>query len=631
MHRPPDSASRVLRENRSRYGDLVDVVRRYAGEGDPERVLRAATLAANYAWRSPVGILADPALERLVVGSVRGPGRTEVDGSRDSGRVLHVLTEAYELGGHTRLAWRWIARDRRRSDVVLTNQHTEGVPPALRAVVAESGGSVHDLRSTSGDFVTRARALRILMDQADLVVQHVHPYDAVALAAANLPGPRPPVIYENHAEHTYWLGLGSADLVSDYHAFSQQVSRGLRGVRPDRLGLLPIPLEEVAGPTPRDEVRKRMNLRPDTVVGVTVASAHKISPMWGRGMSKLLDRALTWCPQLTVVLVGTPDAGEWARLAARYRGRVFPLGPVPDAEPFYAAADIYLDSYPSRSGTSVLEAALHGLPVLNLADLDASHGYAQLYQADSPGMTTNPRATGQEQYVTMLKALVNDPQLRAERGATVRSAVQQAHTGGAWVRSMEALYAKARTVPVSDLDEFGDGVVDTAYGSMLLGYMGAAQASPDVATAIGVLGEQLETRLQADVFAISNRERGPSLSVRISAGWEADHAWTSRLLALAGAHPRLAVSLPFAAGDDAQGSRTTAVLEALLAGLGSTLADCGDISVDSTAPRSTGPSVSGELPLVAEALDWLEVLASSPSWEPLTRSALEGEPVSLRT
>ncbi len=94
-HRPQEHAPRILAQNRRHYERLVDMARHYAGLGDVERVLRGAMFAANYAWLAPVGLLSDLRLERLVVHAVRGAGVATVDGDRRSGRILHVLSEAY--------------------------------------------------------------------------------------------------------------------------------------------------------------------------------------------------------------------------------------------------------------------------------------------------------------------------------------------------------------------------------------------------------------------------------------------------------------------------------------------------------------------------------------------------------
>jgi hypothetical protein len=603
----------VVAENRRRYGRLVELVEHYAATGDVEGVLRTATVAAYYAWQAPTGLLSDPTLERLVVSAARGGGRATVDGARSTGRVLHVLSEAYDVGGHTRLAWRWMSRDHRRSDVALTNQ-SHPVPEALTTSVTASGGRVDDLRSAHTTLLGRATALRALIDQADLVVLHVHPYDAVALAAVNLPGMRPPVVLEDHSDHSFWLGAGAADVISSFRPFGQRLARELRGWSPERSALLPLPVDAVTSDAPRSEIRQTLGLSPDTVVGVTVAAENKMSPLLGRGMDHLLDRALTWCPELVVLLVGAPPTGAWARLAKRYPGRLRALGHVPDPAPYYAAADIYLESYPTRAGTSVLEAALVGLPTLALVDLP-DDDLLGVYQAGMPGMLDQPNASTREKYVHMLRCLVKDPELRAQRGAQARTAVAAAHAGPSWTTAMEALYELARTRSAVDVDEFADAVEDPRYAAVLVTFVaGTGAESPDPVAALRPLESLQDGRLQADLFALTNRDRGPSLTVRAAPGWEADAVWTSRLLRLAASYPRLAVSLPFAAADDVAGSRSAGVLMELLSVLGQTPEDCGDISVAGEAPRDAVPRVTGELPVTTEALDWLEQLLASPGW-----------------
>ncbi|MFP5369221.1 MAG: hypothetical protein ACLGI3_00495, partial [Actinomycetes bacterium] len=358
MHRPLEHAPAVLAENRRHYELLVEMARHYAGQGDIENTLRAATGAANYAWLAPVGLLSDLRLERIVVHAVRGSGSVTVDGDRRSGRVLHVLTEAYSVGGHTRLAWRWMSRDDRPSDVVLTNQRGP-VPDRLVEAVRSAGGDLHDLRAAAPGLLHRAQALRQLMDGADLVVLHVHPYDAVALAAVNLPGLRPPVIYENHADLSFWLGVAGADLVCDLRSDARALDTDLRGVAAERIGVLPMPVDAMPSSSGGD-LRLQLGIDPDAVVALTVSADWKMAASWGRGMHSVVDRLLYWTPKLSVVLVGATPSAEWSRLSARYPGRVFPVGTVPDPAPWFDLADVYIESYPTRAGTSPLEAAVLG-------------------------------------------------------------------------------------------------------------------------------------------------------------------------------------------------------------------------------------------------------------------------------
>ncbi len=520
MHRVPAQVPALLAQNRARYDQLLAVTAAHASTGDPERVLRSAALTAAFGWAAPHGRLADPELEGMVTAAFGG-GATRVDGERSTDRVLHVLTEAYPVGGHTRLAWRWIGRDHRRSDVVLTNQHGP-VPEQLVRAAEASGGTVHDLRPEHPRCTDRALRLRALYDDVDLVVLHTHPWDTTALAAAALPGVRPPAVLENHAEHAFWVGVEAADVVSQFHRAALDLSADLRGVPRERSALLGLPVDPASSTGSREDLRRQLQLAPDAVVGLVVAAPHKLAPLWGRGMAALLDRALGMSPQLTVVLVGPQPHGAWAHLAERHRGRVRALGPVADVEPYYAAADVYLDSYPTRSGTSVLEAAAHGLPVHALHDLAGSPGHAGLFQADSPGTTELARSTTPEQYTTGLRRLVADRDRRLELGARARHAVLAHHTGPAWVAGMEAVYSRARALAAEPRADRTPVREDDRYSGMLLAYMHPDLAASTASTALGTLGTVADTTVRADAYAVDATSAGTPFTVRVDPGWE-DH------------------------------------------------------------------------------------------------------------
>lgn len=622
MPRPQKHTAGVVAENRRRYELLVGMVGHYAEQDDVENVLRAAMLAGNYAWWAPVGLLSDLRLERIIVRAVRGAGSVTVDGGRRGGRVLHVLSEALSLGGHTRLAWRWVNRDERTSDVVLTNQQGP-VPDRLVESVRASGGELTDLRSTTPGLLHRARALRAHMDRADVVVLHVHPYDAIALAAANLPGARPPVLYENHADLGFWLGVGAADLLCDLRTAVRGLDVGLRGVPAERIAVLPMPVEATHS-TEDGELRRRLGIHPDAVVALTVSDEWKVTASWGRGMHDMLDKVLHFCPQLCAVLVGVAPNAHWARLGKRYPGRVFVLGKVLDPTPFFALADVYLESYPSFAGTSPLEAALHGLPVVGLADIPEDDP-AHVFQRWSPGLAGRPVATTAGQVAVTVRRLVADPELRRREGTEAEASVRAMHDNPGWRRHLETVYERARSVRAADVDDLGESVTDDRYGTILLSTFNAAEASVDPHRVVMPLGDLYDSTLEADLTATLLRGPDSSLQVRVPARWESHPAWITRLLALAATYPRLKISLPFVAGDDVQGTRSVRRLTELLAGLGQTTENCGDIGLESHEPHAL-VCLPGGLLLTDEALDRLEKLVSSPLWDGIAAtSAHAGE------
>ncbi|WP_346621874.1 hypothetical protein [Blastococcus montanus] len=612
MPRPQEEQPGLLAQNRRHYELLVSMTQRYAARGDVENVLRTAMVAANYALWLPVGLLSDLRLERTVISAVRGTGSVTVDGDRRNGRVLHVLSEAHGIGGHTRLAARWMSRDARTSDVVLTNQDVP-VPGLLTEAAVASGGTLVDLRSTTPALVDRARELRAHMDRADVVVLHVHAYDVVALAAANLPGPRPPVIYENHADLTYWLGVGATDVLCDLRPAVRFLDVDLRRVPGERIAVLPMPVEEMPSAGAED-VRRRLGIHPDAVVALTVSDDWKVSAPSGRGLHDVVDKVLHFSPRLTMVLVGVQPSPHWDRLTRKYPGRVHSVGRVTDPAPYFGLADIYLESYPTYAGTTALEAAVLGLPVVGLADT-AETDPAHIFQRWSPGLAGRPAATTVSRLALTVHRLAADADLRRREGAEAGASVRAVHDNPGWRTQLEELYERARSAPAADLDDLGESPTDDGYGALLLMTFNAtATASADPRAAVVPLGDLYDGTLEGDLTAALLRGRGSSLQVRVAPRW-ADHpAWTARLLALAAARPRLRVSMPFVPDDDVHGTASITLLTGLLAGLGRTTDDCGDIGLENQAPHAA-VSLAGELQFTEEALDRLGKLVSSPMWD----------------
>lgn len=615
MHRPPPETAAVVETNRQRYERLLEVVAHHADAGDAEQVLRAAVRAAAYAWRCPTGLLADPHLERMVVGAV-ADGPVVVDRGARTGRVLHVLTEAYVVGGHTRQVLAWMALDERPCDVVLTNQ-LGPVPEKLVEQVAAGGGRLTDLRSTTPDLLERARALHDLMAGADLVVLTVHPYDAVALASVHLPGARPPVLLTNHSDLAFWLGVAAADTVCDWRHGAGVLTGPHRGVPEGRSAVVPLPVL-VPGDADGAAARRSIGAGPEQVVAVCVTDDWKVAPSWGRGMLQVLERVLTWNPALVVVLVGVTRSEVWEGMSRRFGGRLRLTGRIADPGPFFAAADLYLESYPVRAGTTPLEAAAHGLPVVTLVDMPEEHPL-HVFQTGSPGLADVLVVESAEKLGVAVRRLLSDRDRLGALGRAVADRTWSEHSGDGWRAAVAAAVAQTSDRPAVDVAELGGRHEDPAYAQALLSAV-APGPSPDPRAVADPLPDLADARSHRDLFVVMSRDLGPVVQVRVAPGWQDHEAWLARLLELCATRPRLAVSVPFLLDDDRAGSRTEAHLLAVLAGLGRDGDDCGALSVDTHRPSHDGPTVAGDLPPEPGALDWLEALVDSPLWSPRTSS-----------
>ena len=270
-----------------------------------------------------------------------------------------------------------------------------------------------------------------------------------------------------------------------------------------------------------------------------------------------------------------------------------------------------------------------GLPVAALADLPVTHP-AYGFQAASPGLDGIPLATSAEKLAVAVRRLAPDSEARRHRGLETRDAVLSVHDGEGWLGAAEALYERARAAPAVDVDDLGESPTDEAYGAMLLEIGGAAPVSLDPRQFVGPLGNLFDRTMGMDLLAALLRGEGSSIQVRVASGWPAEPARTARLLELAAEHRRLTVSLPFLPDDDARGTRSVARLTELLAAVGQTTEDCGDIRLETTMPSRGALSLNGELSLTDDALDRLQALLASPLWDPEEVSAApEREPLAV--
>jgi hypothetical protein len=428
------------------------VAERFADAGEHEDAIAATVAAAQVALVNHPGVFSSERLEsvlrRIAADELDPvPTRERPDSPR---RVLHVASETYGVGGHTRAILRWIARDGERvHDVVTTDQRTP--MPAPLVTLAEASGGRHVALDPSASYLDRARALRDLAAQADVVVLYPHYRDPVPVLAFSGPGDRPPAIFFNHADHMFWLGYSVADVLQCLRPLP---AHELRGVPSERIVMTPLAVDGPDGHSgaaapadlragARPDLLRQLGWPEDTVLALTVGNAIKFMGPSGTTLPELVEPALAELPSLRVLAIGALGAPGFAELSARMGGRVAVVDRMAGLGPVYAAADVYLESRPGGGGTTTAEAASHGLPCLSYApsDLEAE------VLATAP-MYGNHIARTHEEYRGTLRELARDPSERAAMGERARAAVSAADA--AWEEGVERVYAEAlRLGPVA--------------------------------------------------------------------------------------------------------------------------------------------------------------------------------------
>ncbi|SEB56653.1 hypothetical protein SAMN04489844_0545 [Nocardioides exalbidus] len=437
-------------QNWATFQDLVNRSRILERRGRHEPAAVAAMTAATFAWCNPTGSFASPELERVLVGLgasvepvlrrpvLRRPQQRDV-----RPRVLHVASQLYATGGHTQMLANWLHLDSDRDHhVVVTAQGEREVPKKITASLT-GPDSVTLLDSPGHGLVTRAATLRRLAVEFDHIVLHVHPNDVVAWIALSGMQDRPEVLLVNHADHVFWLGASLADRVVNLRHSGARLNAERRGIAEDRNALLVRPLQLKERSLSREEARSRLGIDSDAVVIVSAADTYKYGAAPGEGLLDVLLPVLRDHPEVRMHVAGPSPDGDWKVLADEGLGRAWGL--LPDVGTLLEAADIYIDSYPFSSLTSMLEAATLHTPVMTWRDPDER---VAVLGADTPELEDVLIATTSgDGLAAELVRLIESSALREELGMRSGAAVRRFHSEGSWLEQVGKVFDAPSATP----------------------------------------------------------------------------------------------------------------------------------------------------------------------------------------
>ncbi len=199
-------------------------------------------------------------------------------------------------------------------------------------------------------------------------------------------------------------------------------------------------MDEPAPDTDRLAARAALGIDPHDVVALSVAQSYKFEPRDGVDYIEAMMDALERAPNLRVLVVGPTAIGRWADAATRSGGRIRALGIRSDIQALYRAADLFVDSMPIGSLTSLLEAGTNGLPLVTRGGVE---GF-EILGMDSPGLDQVAIAgatTGE--VATAIAELAASTESRVDLGRRTREAILQVASGPGWLRALEEAYAAA--------------------------------------------------------------------------------------------------------------------------------------------------------------------------------------------
>ena len=445
-------AAERISANFARFEAHLRQAQEYFAKDNLEAAAVNAALAAHVATSTHCGIFWSPRLERLLNAIGRGIEDSDPRIARGASkepyrRVLHVATQLHLSGGVTRMISRWISADKGRANSIAVTQHRGAIPEHISTAVAQSGGRLYRINRHAGGILTWVKELRRLAREFDVIILHIHCEDVVPLLAFATPADFPPVLLLNHADHLFWLGPSISHAVLSLRDAAKDIAGARRGIDPARNLLIPTIVDDTTRVRSRSEAKRALGFDPNRIILTSVARAAKYRTTGGVTYADLHVPLLLKHPNAELIVVGVHSPRDWASAIAAVDGRIHPL-PNQDPRPYYEAADIYVDSYPFVSSTSMMEAAGYGLPLVTIFKAPTA---ARIIGINHVGLIGTVLATRSDaEYIETVSRLITDETYRAQRGEAARDSVTKINTPSGWLPSLEAIYARSRELPPLD-------------------------------------------------------------------------------------------------------------------------------------------------------------------------------------
>lgn len=411
-----------LIQNDLLYQFGLDWVR--SSKSDPNNLAEAAWYLSRFAWFHHPGRFADGAIENPLLEA--GDSLTPASGGSHSRidkklpATLHVASEIYSVGGHTRFLEKWVMRDSQsRHHIVLTRQKTE-VPRRFKETLRESKVDLSHFPFEESP-LHRARKLRTLAQDFDRVVLHTHFDDPIPILAFAVAG-GPPVAMFNHAHFGFCLGSSVADVVINTFPYFQRITEQYRF--PQRTALIPVMLgldRISSNQIDKETAKASIGLPKSAPVIMTIGHEGYFRPAAGYNFFQTLSKIMAESPPAHFIGVGLSASSPWVPSDLTANPRFHFVGKVVDPAQFYQAADLCLESFPFPSLGGLVESVAYGeafpVPVYG-------PGESILRITQSPLLEVPYRPANESEYVDFVRTLLLDLPAARQRAREWRLAIK---------------------------------------------------------------------------------------------------------------------------------------------------------------------------------------------------------------
>lgn len=291
--------------------------------------------------------------------------------------TLHIMTEAYLSGGHTRVVERWIESSDKTEKhcIIFTSSNTEVMPEALIQNVKNRNGEIIEVDSNL-DILQKAQNLADYASKFEHIILHIHPFDYIPIIAFGSNSFKRPIYFYNHADHLPWFGLSIIDCLLEIRTYGKKITKLKRNY--DNSIVLGIPtVINKNNPYIENNNMDKSYLKNKKVI-LSYGNSYKFNNFYHLS---LLDYIKMFDENYVFILIGLNEENNsnFYNYSSSNPNKLIIKNTVPfdELRQYLNLADIIIDSFPVCGGTALLDAINLNKPVLSLSSIVGNFDYIE--------------------------------------------------------------------------------------------------------------------------------------------------------------------------------------------------------------------------------------------------------------
>lgn len=343
-------------------------------------------------------------------------------------KALHICSEVYTSGGHSKLLYNWILVDKDSDHFVIsTRMSHDAFLNVSNSYLDSEKYNLVTLTSTTS--LGKAKELKeFLYNNFDVVILHIHPDDPIPNIVFSDPKIQIPVLFLNHADHTFWLGSSITDIVLQTRSFYVDLDKERRGI--DVGFYLPIPIKypEILEPLCAGENKQRVSI-------LSIGNEAKYVPTIEYNFCAAMHKLVLEYENLTVNLIGISEQAEFVQKFCHPRIKYLGELPHENVEEYRKSCDLYVEGFPTPSFTAMLETVGYNKPFVLHYNPKLVY---RLFRDSVNDCIIYPRDISE--WSLLIKRMIVDTEFRNNIREVQTRFVRREFSLGKWTERLENLY-----------------------------------------------------------------------------------------------------------------------------------------------------------------------------------------------